>query len=78
MVIRFNEDNKKTWTSFVYVLEVSPNTLAAYSSKSPRRTDVSILTFTLAALLFWRNFKNKIQADASLSIMSNLLCLCHE
>ena len=78
MVIRFNEDNKKTWTSFVYVLEVSPNTLAAYSSKSPRRTDVSILTFTLAALLFWRNFKNKIQADASLSICLSFLCLCHE
>jgi len=71
----FDLDNKKTWTLFVYVLEVSPNTLAAYSSKSPRRTDVSILTFTLAALLFWRNFKNKIQADASLSICFSPFCL---
>ena len=59
MVIRFNEDNKKTWTSFVYVLEVSPNTLAAYSSKSPRRTDVSILTFTLAALYILAKFQEQ-------------------
>ena len=29
--------------------EVSPNTLQAYSSKSPRRTDVSILTLLLLA-----------------------------
>lgn len=57
--------------------EVSPNTLAPYSSKSPRQTDVSILTFTLGAYFNWRFSVNKIQADASLSIMSNLLCLCH-
>ena len=29
---------QKTWTSFVYVSEVSANTIAAYSSKSPRQT----------------------------------------
>ena len=32
------DDNKKTWTHYyiVYVLEVSANTLTAYTSKSPR------------------------------------------
>ena len=36
----FDLDNKKTWTLFVYVLEVSPNTLAAYStSPTPNRRE---------------------------------------
>ena len=41
----------------------------------PRRTDVSILTFTLGAYFNWRFSVNKIQADASLSICLSFLCL---
>ena len=68
--------NKKTWTSFVYVSEVSANTQQPLTSKSPRRTDVSILTFTLGCSFILQIFGNKIQADASLS-MSKSVCLCH-
>jgi len=42
-------DNKKTWTNnFVYVSEVSPNTIAPYTSKSPRQRAWAS-TFTLGA-----------------------------
>lgn len=40
---------QKTWTSPSTFTEVSPNTIAPYTSKSPRRIDVSILTITLGA-----------------------------
>lgn len=47
------KEYKKTWTSFVYVSQVSPNTQHTYTSKSPRR-GVSICTFTLDCFFNWR------------------------
>ena len=54
----FKKVHKKNVDFIVYVLEVSPNTLAAYSSKSPRYS-VSILTFTLAALNILAKFQEQ-------------------
>lgn len=51
---------KKTWTTyFVYVSEVSPNTLQALTSKSPRHWREHPCFYSCLLLYFWRNFRNK-------------------
>ncbi len=52
------------WTSFVYVSEVSANTYAPYTSKSPRRTDVSISFLLLVPHLILPIFRDKNIANA--------------
>ena len=77
MVSSSKKDKRKTWTSFVYVLEVSPNTLQAFTSKSPRRIDVSILGFTLACFLNFGEISRTRFKRTLLYVMSKSFCLCH-
>ena len=58
--------NKKTWTNyFVYAFEVSPNTIAPYTSKSPRDKHVSISYYSWCFFKFGEFQKQEQQANAS-------------
>ena len=59
-------DNKKTWTNnFVYAFEVSPNTIAPYPSKSPRR---SVSVKPLLLVLFQFGDFQKQEYELTLSV----------
>ena len=56
------ETEKETWTNnFVYVSEVSANTYAPYTSKSPRRS-VSIRLLLLVPHLICRFSETRIES----------------
>ena len=77
-MLGLNRDTKrKRGLNFVYVSEVSPNTLQPLTSKSPRHQREHPSFYSWSSLLFWRNFRRQESKRTLLFICLYVCLLVH-